>query len=65
MNASTMFVIWACITALIITAMMTPVFTGLGLAFSLTISAMVGFACVVKHHENKQAARRRALLGGE
>jgi len=45
---------WACTTALITTAMMTPVFTGLGLAFSLTISAMVGFALIVQHHENKQ-----------
>mgnify|MGYP003136264154 CR=1 FL=1 len=54
LKGSTMFVMWACITALIITAMITPVFTGLGLAFSLTISTLVGFAFIVQHHENKQ-----------
>lgn len=59
LKGSTMFVIWACITALITTAMMTPVFTGLGLAFSLTISAMVGFALIVQHHENKQKELRQ------
>tara|TARA_E500000318_G_C3523742_1_gene197492 strand:- start:419 stop:604 length:186 start_codon:yes stop_codon:yes gene_type:complete len=54
LKGSTMFVMWACITALITTAMITPVFTGLGLAFSITISTLVGFALIVQHHENKQ-----------